>query len=155
MSIMEWLRRELEERGVAVYWEGGNERVSVIYGMFCMYATLSPPPSLLPFTDNTVSLVHSSLQMHSACVELAPSDIVQPRTYHLTSKLATPSDHTPSIVDLLGMALDSSELHLITEISYMHLMLAHYRNQLMFALIPEAMVALSMYRFLPCNKGKQ
>ncbi|KAL5463463.1 hypothetical protein EMCRGX_G032358 [Ephydatia muelleri] len=124
VSIMEWLRRELEERGVAVYWEG----------------------------DNTVSLVHSSLQMHSACVELAPSDIVQPRTYHLTSKLATPSDHTPSIVDLLGMALDSSELHLITEISYMHLMLAHYRNQLMFALIPEAMVALSMYRFLPCNK---
>ena len=57
----------------------------------------------------------------------------------LTSKLATPSDHTPSIVDLLGMALDSSELHLITEISYVHLMLAHYRNQLMFALIPEAM----------------
>lgn len=124
VSMLEWLRCELEERGVSVYWEEGD----------------------------TLSLVHTSLKMHTVCLDLTPSGCVQPHTSHLTSKLAASSERTLSIVDLLGTALDSSELHIITQISFVHLMLAHYRNQLMFALVPEAMAALSLYRFLPCSR---
>ena len=105
-------------------------------------------------TDSTLTLTHMALQMLPACVELTPSGFVWPRTQHLTSKLPPP-DHTPPIADLCSVPLDPPELHAITEISFVHLMVAHYRNQLLFALIPEAMAALSLYRFLPCNRGKQ
>ena len=51
------------------------------------------------------------------------------------------------------MKLAKSDYGLITEVSFVHLLLAHYRNQLLHLFVPEAMLALSLHDNQPCNTG--
>ena len=51
------------------------------------------------------------------------------------------------------MKLEKSNYSLIAEIAFIHLMLAHYRNQLLYLFVPEAMLALSLPSDMPCSTG--
>ena len=51
------------------------------------------------------------------------------------------------------MKLAKPDYELITEVAFVHLLLAHYRNQLLHLFVPEAMLALSLHDNEPCNKS--
>ena len=90
--------------------------------------------------------------MLSRSLEVTDDNCVKPQTGHLHSKLPGVSRHH-TIQEAVKMKLEKSNYELITEIALVHLMLAHYRNQLLHLFVPEAMLALSLPGDMPCSTG--
>ena len=95
-------------------------------------------------------MIHSSIEMLSTALELTGDNILQPRTAH---KLSVPHRRPSTIQEVIKMDLDDSDYDVITDIGSAHLLLAHYRNQLVHLFVPEAMAALCLHSDMPCDRG--
>lgn len=52
------------------------------------------------------------------------------------------------------MDLGRTDYETIVKIAFVHLLLGHYRNQLLFLFLPEAILALSLHGHMPCSTGR-
>ena len=55
--------------------------------------------------------------------------------------------------EVVKLKLAKSDYELIMDVSFVQLLLARYRNQLLHLFVPEAMLALSLHDNQPCNTG--
>ncbi len=109
---------------------------------------LSLPPSLPP-SDDAGNQIDSSLRLLSMAVEVTGEHIVRPKAPPLP-----PTAHHQTIQEVAKSEIDQRDLDSILEAGLVYLLLAHYRNQLLYLFVPEAMTALSLRANLPCDRGR-
>ena len=101
--------------------------------------------------DDARTTVESSLRLLSTAIEVTEDEIVRPKTHP-----ASPSRSTSSLQDvweLAKMDMEKQYFDRVVETGYVHLLLAHYRNQLLHLFVPEALVAMSLHGNTPCDRG--
>ena len=144
---MEWLRKEITQHGGKVYWEGGEMEPAALFSRL----PDSPLPSSLLDADSAVA---SGLKMLYMSVEVTEDNVVRAQGGHLHCELSRSPKRQHRIEEVVKMELNRTDFDLIIELSFIHLMLAHYRNQLLHLFVPEAMLALCLRRDTPTNIGK-
>ena len=87
-------------------------------------------------------------------LEVTEDNIVRAQGGRLLSELSHSPRRQCRIEEVVTMELSRTDLDLITEISFVHLLLAHYRNQLLHLFVPEAMLALCLHRDTPTDIGE-
>ena len=87
-------------------------------------------------------------------LEVTEDNVVRARGGRLLSELLRSPRRQRTIEEVVTMELNRADLDLVTELSFLHLLLAHYRNQLLHLFVPEAMLALCLHRDTPTDIGK-
>lgn len=121
-----WLRQEVEERGGVVQW-GGPTRPTVEANLRMLLVVVEIS------SDGSVR-----------CAGPPPSLCLPP----------TPSP-APTMADLVQLNLQQHTFDVIMETGFLRLLLAHYRNQLLFLFVPEAMLVLCCHGDQASSTGER
>ena len=89
-------------------------------------------------------MVESGLKMLSVALTVDSDNLVKVRSGLPHEHAHTRPQQRPSLKEVNLIQLPSEELDLLKQEAFFHLLLAHYRNQLLHLFVTEAMMALSL-----------
>lgn len=89
-------------------------------------------------------MVESGLKMLSVALTVNSDNLVQVRSGFSHDQAHPRQRQRPTLAEVILVQLPSEELDSIKQDAFFHLLLAHYRNQLLHLFVMEAMMALSL-----------
>lgn len=97
--------------------------------------------------------VEANLCMLQVAVEISSDGTV--RCIALPPSLSPPPSPTLTVAEIVKVNLQQCNFDVVMETAFPHLLLAHYRNQLLFLFVPEAILALCCRGDQDCSTGER
>ena len=100
-------------------------------------------------------VVASGLALLHSAVQVGANNCVYPQSAALHSGASAAAQQSTSfkLAEVVKMTLNPAHFQAVSEVAFTHLLLGHYRNQILHLYVPEALLALSLHSNTSCDKG--
>lgn len=110
--------------------------------------------ALVEWSGAAGDVVASGLALLHSAVQVGANNCVYPQSAALHSGASAAAQQSTSfkLAEVVKMTLNPAHFQAVSEVAFTHLLLGHYRNQILHLYVPEALLALSLHSNTSCDK---